>query len=218
MDSMWPWGTISGERALERNRLRRAWNVLFVFVCCLFGLPQSFWKLLRCLNRWWKLTPFDWLSRTLSSIILNMWSKIFHAIRCGKLTCTKRKKKKTKKLGKLMCSGTNSEVRTFPKTWLLAFLTTNIGMSWWPGSASRTASLSASAMEPRTFFVGFCFVPLLDQGFMETLPYKIILGEHEAMISDGAEGNAEGLELAASSSQPPCLSCSRRTQAPLCVI
>lgn len=123
---------------------------------------------------------------------------------------------KKKKIGKLMCSGTDSEVRIFPKTWLLAFSTTNIGMSWWPGSASRTASLSAWAMEPRMFLVGFCFVPLLDQAFMDTLPYRIILGEHEAMISDGSEGNAEGLELAAPSSQPPCLSFSRLTQAPLC--
>lgn len=65
------------------------------------------------------------------------------------------------------------------------------------------------------FLVGFCFVPLLDQAFMDTLPYRIILGEHEAMISDGSEGNAEGLELAAPSSQPPCLSFSRLTQAPL---
>lgn len=73
-------------------------------------------------------------------------------------------------------------------------------------------------MEPRTFLAGYCFVPLLDQELMETLPYTIILGEHEAMISDGAEGNAEGLEMAASSSQPPCLSFSRHTQALLCFI
>lgn len=68
------------------------------------------------------------------------------------------------------------------------------------------------------FLVGYCFVPLLEQEFMETLPYKIILGEREAMIRDGAEGNAQGLELAASSSQPPRLSFSRRTQTPLCFI
>lgn len=128
------------------------------------------------------------------------------------------KKKRWKKKGKLMCSGTNSEVKTFPKIGLCSFLTTDIGIIWWSGSASKAASLSASAMEPRTFLVGYCFVPLLDQEFMETVPYKIILGEHEAMISDEAEGNAEGLELAASSSQPPCLSFSRRTQAPLCFI
>lgn len=118
VDSMWLWGSLSGERAFEGNKSRRAWNTFSHWVVREpFGASEISKQMMNFNTVWFsKITReasipvFLW---TLS-VHTNRLSKIFQRHTCGKLTC--------KEKGQLMFSGLNTEDMAFPKTWLVSVL------------------------------------------------------------------------------------------------
>lgn len=154
---MWLWGAYLGTEPLRGIDLERPGMLLAI------GLLQSFLERLRFLNRWWNLALFDCLKLPERHQYLAFEDAFSHPEyvvkdilmpHMWKLTCKKRKGRKEVNV-----------FRTVPKTWLVFILdhvTTNIGLIRWPRSASRAASLSASARE-QISLVDCCSVTLMDR-------------------------------------------------------